>query len=299
MDADKQDEHQTLLNSSEVRVASDGQPYTLEAFKTRYPETWQNDWDLAKAVPTAQVAPKGLKLGSVSESLVKQVCAEIMPYFPSGDEKATLTHRAALEVGWTLDHSSLARTKQVAVKAECLDKFPALRTMLSSAMRELKGDVDLNESCLNVSCLLYLPGTGIEWHSDRPHCYDKDVFGCIMFNSSDCALEFHELADDSAIAQRYVMPESPGLCFLQSGPARFEWRHGVIPLSRGERLSVTWRWFLPEVQLKSEEEPDVKSPDAAHKRHHDPDGDTDSKTKRMRWNPFWNSSVENDTTTGA
>ena len=41
-----------------------------------------------------------------------------------------------------------------------------------------------------------------------------------------------------------------GCCFLQQGEARYDWLHGVPKLSQGERLSVTWRWFLDDVELR-------------------------------------------------
>ena len=41
-----------------------------------------------------------------------------------------------------------------------------------------------------------------------------------------------------------------GCCFLQQHEARYQWIHGVPELHRGERLSVTWRWFLDDVELE-------------------------------------------------
>mmetsp|Transcript_92623 Transcript_92623/g.297596 ORF Transcript_92623/g.297596 Transcript_92623/m.297596 type:complete len:124 (+) Transcript_92623:508-879(+) len=107
---------------------------------------------------------------------------------------------------------------------------------------------------LNVSCLLYSPGHGIPWHCDRRYVYEKEVYGCVLLNSSDCALEFHERAKGGSLSQRYVIDESPGVCFAQRDTARFVWKHGVPPLSSGERLSVTWRWFLPKVKFRSASE---------------------------------------------
>lgn len=48
------------------------------------------------------------------------------------------------------------------------------------------------------------------------------------------------------MATTFRVPEVPGVCFRQRGPARYKWLHGLEPITRGERISVTWRWFTDE-----------------------------------------------------
>eukprot|EP00746_Dinoflagellata_sp_MGD_P131090 gnl/MRDRNA2_/MRDRNA2_64909_c0_seq2.p1 gnl/MRDRNA2_/MRDRNA2_64909_c0~~gnl/MRDRNA2_/MRDRNA2_64909_c0_seq2.p1 ORF type:complete len:112 (-),score=19.53 gnl/MRDRNA2_/MRDRNA2_64909_c0_seq2:16-351(-) len=43
----------------------------------------------------------------------------------------------------------------------------------------------------------------------------------------------------------HLVPERPGLVCRQRAEARFKWLHGVEPVTRGERFSLTWRWFAP------------------------------------------------------
>lgn len=162
------------------------------------------------------------------------------------------TSRAALEVGWTIDHASLNNHGgPFAIQAKPFDEFPILCSLVSQAMVALGKPMDdiTIQDRLNVSCLLYSPGHSIGWHQDRPYCYEDAVYGCILFNNSDSALEFHQGDGNGKLLRRFVVPEQPGTCFCQQGQARYEWQHGVPPLGHGERLSVTWRWFLDSVPL--------------------------------------------------
>ena len=131
-----------------------------------------------------------------------------------------------------------------------LSGFPRLRDMVSGVMKMLDCSKPLDEHRLNVSCLLYSAGNYIPCHTDRPHIYRDVVFGCVLFNTSDSVLEFHTTDFCGRPTQRYMIHEEVGCCFLQQNDARYSWKHGVPPLSRGERISVTWRWFLDTVELE-------------------------------------------------
>merc|ERR1712039_484002 len=88
-------------------------------------------------------------------------------------------------------------------------------------------------------------------HYDKKDLFEEDVFGCVLWNSSNRTLEFHEDIFVCTTHQRcYTVAEQPGSCYWMSGPARFDWKHGLSKLTEGERISVTWRWFKPFVKLQ-------------------------------------------------
>ena len=129
-------------------------------------------------------------------------------------------------------------------QAQSIDDFPKLQAMLLEAMRMLTGQKNLSQedpggSSLNAICRMYSKDQGIPMHSDRQgdFGFTEDVFGCILANTSDQVLEFE--GPDFL----YWLDESPGVCLHQKGEARYKWKHGVPPLSRGTRISVLWRWF--------------------------------------------------------
>lgn len=231
--------------SSELRIANDGFAYGLEDFRKWYANEWSSRWEAAARVPLTISPPEGLETGRVSIDVVREVLSEILPQFPCPEQRAKLDHRSAFEVGWTVDHTDYSS----ALEASPLNAFPSLRKLVQQSMWFLRDDEELLEARLNISCLLYSPGQGIPMHSDRVYVYEEDVYGCIIANSSDRALEFHEPPGTSS---RYIIPELPGACFSQRGNARYSCKHGVLPLKFGERLSVTWRWFQPQIQLKSQ-----------------------------------------------
>jgi len=234
----------------EVRVANDGLPYTREEFKLWYPTNWCDAWSRARPIPVTSNQPEGLTLGLISTSMAKQAISEILPWFPSANLRAARKQRSALEIGWTINHTELGELNQVvAQEAELLDRFPGVCSLVAAVMHLLTGNIELNTDRLNISCLWYSSGHGIPLHCDRPYAYEQDVYGCVLLNTSDAALEFHNLPPTDKDCSRYVLQESPGVCFVQQEKARFDWKHGVLPLSFGERVSITWRWFLPDVLL--------------------------------------------------
>lgn len=236
----------------EMRLARDGHAYKRHEFHEHYRhhQSWQACWQEAQVLPLMTAVPRGLSLSEVDKSLVQKVLDELMPYFPSKIVRSSKTSRSAVEIGWTYEASSYEH----GVPGEPLAKFPNVRDLVLQAMSRLgHQDFPLDENHLNISCLWYSPGQCIPWHFDRKHIYKDPVFGCVLFNQSDSSLEFHALdrpgKKDGRPVKRYVVPEKVGCCFLQEGEARYDWLHGVPKLSQGERLSVTWRWFLDDVEL--------------------------------------------------
>lgn len=295
----------------EARVANDGRPYTREEFQVWYPKSWHEKWSCARPIPITSSLPEGLTLGSVSATMVEQAISEVTPWFPSASSRAAKKERSALEIGWTIDHSKLGESNQVvALQVEPLDKFPGVCSLVAAATHALTGNIDLSTSRLNISCLWYSSGHGIPMHCDRPYAYEENVYGCVLLNTSDAALEFHSLPPCDNECRRYVMHESPGVCFVQREKARFDWKHGVLPLSFGERVSITWRWFLPDVIFSSTAGPAQQGTTTStagpaqqgRKRSEDEidrriahDGYAYTRTEFMLWQPWaWEHAVRTD-----
>jgi alkylated DNA repair dioxygenase AlkB len=94
----------------------------------------------------------------------------------------------------------------------------------------------------------YLPGQGIAPHVDCVPCF-ADTIVSLSLNSA-CVLTMSRPED----GQRVEVLLEPGSLFVLSGPARYDWRHGIAPrmtdrwngerLTRQRRVSVTFRTVL-------------------------------------------------------
>jgi alkylated DNA repair dioxygenase AlkB len=128
--------------------------------------------------------------------------------------------------------------------AASLAELPRLRDLLVAAMKVLTegstlvADLDRGDY-LNVICRCYSPGQSLGLHSDAHDRFEEDVYGCVLENTSDAALQFRH-ATSGAV---FTVEESAGTCFRLCGEARYDWLHGIDPLRKGYRFSVTWRWF--------------------------------------------------------
>lgn len=205
--------------------------------------------------------PEGLLLGRLPHpeaslaKLLRDVLLELRPNFTKSRKASASSDM--FEVGW----SFLAADHDKVRCAEDLASFPRLRNLLEDSMDALGAGNDIAESHLNVICRRYTRGQGIPIHVDRPQMFCEDVYGFILHNTSDGALEFRretspgrpkQSAGRAEMGTVFRVPEVPGVCFRQRGSARYEWLHGLEPITRGERISVTWRWFTDEALETSE-----------------------------------------------
>eukprot|EP00931_Biecheleriopsis_adriatica_P069035 TRINITY_DN42924_c0_g1_i1.p1 TRINITY_DN42924_c0_g1~~TRINITY_DN42924_c0_g1_i1.p1 ORF type:complete len:537 (-),score=121.07 TRINITY_DN42924_c0_g1_i1:5-1615(-) len=179
----------------------------------------------------------GLTVSRISPSTARDALHETRSHFPRSSSGST----AMFEVGWSfaaMEHDGLMHQEKK------LADFPRLRALLVEAITAIAGSGDLGEETLNVICRRYSSGQGLPRHIDRPKLFEEDVYGCILLNTSDQVLEFEQSDwQTGEVLQLHRVSEEPGICFRQRGPARYDWAHGVMPLQRGERISVTWRWF--------------------------------------------------------
>ena len=199
------------------RIASDWQAYTEEEFHEH-----GMDWEGATKVVISETPP-GLIIRRTDLARVQKAFNRV--------SEALQFHNGTLEIGWTFDGNAVKAAEPVADYPEVLQLVQNVTTEFGYSMVNKR---------LNVSCLRYVKGSKIGTHRDRD-IYDENIFGCILKNTSDRCLEFLEYTGDDV--QRYVLKEEPGICFLQNKEARHVWYHGIPHLNRGERISITWRWF--------------------------------------------------------
>lgn len=191
--------------------------------------------------------PPGLTIGRLkSERLCEEALSELRPHFERCGRKQA-SSSTLFEIG--LSFYGIEKHQEV-LQTEKLRDFPALHALLAESMSALGDSSDLNEASLNVICRRYRRGEGIPMHYDRKQLFTEDVYGCVLLNTSDGALCFRREGRVDAL-EEFRIDEQPGVCFLQRGPARYEWSHGVKPISRGERVSVTWRWFSRVLPLEA------------------------------------------------
>lgn len=80
----------------------------------------------------------------------------------------------------------------------------------------------------------YAPGAGIGWHRDRPEF--GDVVGISL--GAPCVLRFRRREGDGW--RRFALTVEPGSAYLLSGPARWDWQHGIAAVE-ALRWSITFR----------------------------------------------------------
>lgn len=246
------------LRTCELRRANDGELYSASEFEAHYGNRWKERWELAEPCVHVSSPPAGLRLGSLhAPELLARTLEEVRPHL----ERAELEQQQgkswapqALEVGLSFyqsDYAGDGSWRAEAKRLRPLAEFPALREVLASAMESLCGGRGpdageprpdmLDSELLNIIVRRYGLGDSITFHRDKVDWFQEEVFGVVLRNTSDRALEFHRSVED--VTCRWVVDEVPGICFRQCGDARFDWSHGVRPIGTGERISATWRWF--------------------------------------------------------
>ena len=180
--------------------------------------------------------PPGLVIGTLKPAGLLAAALRELRQSVRWTRQSPNSSSSLLEMGISF---SEFEARKILVPAFPISDFPRVRRVLKTVTRLLGDPHDIDARGLNVICRWYSSGAGLAPHRDRPDLFGERVYGCILDNTSDSGLEFTSSATSSPIA----LPETPGLCFVQSGPARFDFTHEVRKLSTGRRISVTWRWY--------------------------------------------------------
>ena len=186
----------------------------------------------------------GLHVGLVDGALADACLAEVLPLLDAHGRRTQPGRSEMLELGCPSSRASPPPDDGVAAE------HPHTGALIAEAMRVLpKAAKASTGGLLNVIVRRYRAGEGLVFHVDyhgdvvrskKYHAYDEPVYGCVLENTSDGALTFKHGRD--AVVR---LPERKGTVFLQTGHARFACRHGLPPLTTGERVSITWRWVVP------------------------------------------------------
>jgi len=119
----------------------------------------------------------------------------------------------------------------------------------------------------------YSPGEGITPHVDLLGRFDDGILGISL--GSGCAMDFERVEDDADKLQlsgqnAWSLYLPVGSLLVLTGDARYKWTHGIAKrtedtvfqeeeeggskvLRRGTRMSLTFRWLLPNAHVVGEE----------------------------------------------
>jgi len=119
----------------------------------------------------------------------------------------------------------------------------------------------------------YCPGEGITPHVDLLGRFDDGILGVSL--GSGCVMDFERVEDHEegpATGQNAWSLYLPiGSLLVLTGDARYKWTHGIAKrrtdclangkdggtrvLQRGTRMSLTFRWLLPDAHIVGDGEP--------------------------------------------
>ena len=97
-------------------------------------------------------------------------------------------------------------------------------------------------------------------HISRVNIFDEKIFNCVLENSSDSQLVLPPPQD---LNEADLMHEKTGTCLSMTARARYQWTHGVPPISKGTRKSLRWRYLLDNATTDtghSDTEPQMERP---------------------------------------
>lgn len=218
-----------------LRVARDGLAYTWQQFLQHYGSCATERWN--EAAPLHTTGVDGLQLAQVKDSThVGDALLEL--------ETAFARHGESFEFGFGIQWNEDPPCVGIAAGGS-IDEYPMTMKLIAEAEKAL--DSTSYDStgyggleAIQITCRRYREGSELQFHKDRVEYYTEVVFGFVLRNTSNKTLEF--LKGE----QYFAIDEHPGTCWRMSDAARYHWRHGVSKLERGERISVTWRWFQQE-----------------------------------------------------
>jgi hypothetical protein len=116
----------------------------------------------------------------------------------------------------------------------------------------------------------YAPGEGITPHVDLLNRFDDGILGLSL--GSGCVMDFEHVddtdKDQDTDPRQWGLYLPPGSILVLTGEARYEWKHGIAKrtkdlvfddqqitretLRRGTRMSLTFRWLLPDAHIVGE-----------------------------------------------
>ena len=203
---------------------------------------------MAGALPRMQLpSPPGLFLGYVGKDYIGPAVCDVESVLGCAADGQDGTKSEMAEVGYSFsDAFREGRAKFVPAKIQ-LEQLPRLEALLHAAMAVVQWPNVTSASALkrrglNVILRRYSVGQRLGYHKDAIGLFDEPIWGCVL-RSGGAGLRFRR---DGSTDRRddYCLNEQPGLSFLMTGEARYDWLHGVEDCGANvKRISVTLRWF--------------------------------------------------------
>ncbi|GAA5924978.1 uncharacterized protein JCM15063_005782 [Sporobolomyces koalae] len=151
-----------------------------------------------------------------------------------------------------------------------LDLLPEILSPIPESVRKIIFDNARPRQCI---LNLYHPGQGIASHVDLPNRYDDAIVGISLL--SPIVMDFtraphlnpSQVSDDDVEArnQAAAILLEPGSVYVLSGPARYDYQHGIayrfedtvqdtanrteVTIRRRTRMSITLRRLLPGAEI--------------------------------------------------
>jgi hypothetical protein len=193
-------------------------------------------------IPVLDVPIPGLTFSQLDESVTNAALSEMVAFLDAFGEITgkKKNAREAADIEWSF---AAAREGERA-KFASLSDYPATAFLITTALVALGEPAELHLDKLNVIVQRYRKGQGCNLHRDcwpprdLPIMFEEPVYGCVLLNSSPQSLIIQKRKET------YRFDERPGIVFGMKGDARYEWHHGIKKLTEGERISLTWRWFV-------------------------------------------------------
>jgi len=215
----------------------------------------------------------GLITFQVSQTAIKPVSIELEEIFKAKSKRSKPSQEEALSTTGREDYISPSNMQEFGISFVQADrqkslrhlpseKFPQTSRLIATILSEYHSKVTTlaGESAtdsdgtprypnerMNVIIRHYGVGSQIPYHVDRVNLFAEQVWSCVI-TCEDPTAGLHYQVDGKDVP----LDEQPGLVAIQTGDARFRYAHGVPPLKRGQRISVTWRWFTKEAFEKLE-----------------------------------------------
>jgi len=192
--------------------------------------------------------PPGLELAKVDPESLEAAVKELDVHF--------WTKSGHLEAG--VSHGTLLNRREIR-SAVSFKKLPITTALLNESMAAF-GFVPAPASLDRVALLARRYRgwqSTLKFHKDAYTLFEEPVFGLVLRGGGATAPRL--ILRSSATSSKdlgcvreddYEIDEQPGTVLQLRGPARYEWRHGVLPrteLASKERVSLTWRWLRKSV----------------------------------------------------
>eukprot|EP00930_Biecheleria_cincta_P044791 TRINITY_DN30849_c0_g1_i1.p1 TRINITY_DN30849_c0_g1~~TRINITY_DN30849_c0_g1_i1.p1 ORF type:complete len:685 (+),score=93.29 TRINITY_DN30849_c0_g1_i1:157-2211(+) len=199
------------------------------------------------------VPPPGLSLGKIDEACVSAAIRDVErvldQHVPS---RRNPTSSDMAEVGYSFTEAFRDGGSAALMPAKTsLEDVPNLQVLLEATMaaapwRGMVGSEALRDEGLNVILRRYKAGQRLGFHKDAIGLFEEPIWGCVL-KSAGQGLKLRRCGSKRCAPEPYCLQEHPGLVFLLTGEARYDWTHGVDEHSAGPeeevRMSVTLRWF--------------------------------------------------------